>query len=329
MLSPRSRNSSFDRGLDVVKTVFKGPLTAAVRSRTDHGTLGSEGTKTVGHTAAASTCSASTTTAPASPPLTHQDAAAPVLSRPSSMRRQDTTPVFQYLPHVAGSSASSGTRASRSPPTSRQNSVSPSTSRLSSVSPSTNRKQRRNSVPVFSALPTNYEAAEEMAVEVAGSDVESPEPYANLSPEALAAGNDSKHNGQIWVAGNAQPADGWASGAQQRHPRLRLRKMGEMTKLSKGGWTDNWNRRSFALVGSTLYYSDSAKDLLKPGQPKVFAELAGCQVRSLENFESPREDVFALSWQGANGQVLLLANDSEDIKHDWMKAILRARTAPP
>ena len=55
-------------------------------------------------------------------------------------------------------------------------------------------------------------------------------------------------------------------------------KQGMLTKLSKGGFTANWNRRAFALIGSSLFYGHSRSSLT--AQPKVFAEIAGCEVRA-------------------------------------------------
>jgi len=52
---------------------------------------------------------------------------------------------------------------------------------------------------------------------------------------------------------------------------LRLLKTGWLRKLSKGGWTSNWNRRYFALAGSTLFYADSDEKIVY--SPKVFADL--------------------------------------------------------
>jgi hypothetical protein len=39
-------------------------------------------------------------------------------------------------------------------------------------------------------------------------------------------------------------------------------KEGVLTKLSKGGFTANWNRRAFALIGSSLFYAKDREHLL-------------------------------------------------------------------
>ena len=38
---------------------------------------------------------------------------------------------------------------------------------------------------------------------------------------------------------------------------LRVYRQGTLTKLSKGGFTANWNRRQFVLIGSTLFYANN------------------------------------------------------------------------
>ena len=38
-------------------------------------------------------------------------------------------------------------------------------------------------------------------------------------------------------------------------PLIRVLKQGMLTKLSKGGFTANWNRRAFCLIGSSLFYA--------------------------------------------------------------------------
>ena len=50
-----------------------------------------------------------------------------------------------------------------------------------------------------------------------------------------------------------------------------LARAGWLTKLSKGGFMANWNRRFFALVGSTLYYGASPAELCI--EPKLFVRL--------------------------------------------------------
>jgi len=123
-----------------------------------------------------------------------------------------------------------------------------------------------------------------------------------------------------------------------------LLKLGKLTKLSKGGLTANWNRRSFAIVGSSLYYSDSLKSLCKPMQAKLFCELAGSTVGLLPDaarFSMPGRSslppsIFVISWEtasespaGAEDQVLLLAGDSEKHSTEWVSALQRAGPLPP
>lgn len=92
------------------------------------------------------------------------------------------------------------------------------------------RKERRPSVPVFTPLPATVKSLPVKEVKGARtsaflSDDEEhpPENVAPLTEANLAAMDHS------------QPP---------RQPRLRLRRAGNLTKLSKGGWTANWNRRA-------------------------------------------------------------------------------------
>jgi len=146
--------------------------------------------------------------------------------------------------------------------------------------------------------------------------------------------------------GSSQP-----SGAATRAPasaacgaEATLQKLGKLTKLSKGGYTANWNRRTFAIVGSSLYYSDSLKSLCKPMQAKLFCELAGSTVGLLPDaarFSMPGRSslppsFFVISWEtasespaGAEDQVLLLAGDSEKHSTEWVSALQRAGPLPP
>ena len=144
-----------------------------------------------------------------------------------------------------------------------------------------------------------------------------------------------------------------------------LHRLGHLTKLSKGGFTANWNRRIFALLGSSLYYADSMKVLKKAGHAKLFANLAGCSIRSLPDTAAlpagnglsqkvPVRNVFILSWPRRNGddsggsskegsrhngsthggsgefeEVLLLSADTSAEKELWINALVRSRQLPP
>ena len=111
-----------------------------------------------------------------------------------------------------------------------------------------------------------------------------------------------------------------------------------LTKLSKGGFTANWNRRAFALIGSSLFY---AKDLeALTARPKIFAEIAGCDVHSWspsDSHSAPHQHVVAVSVPRSRDDaqaherghsLLLLAADSKDAKLEWIDAFLRGRHMP-
>ena len=121
-----------------------------------------------------------------------------------------------------------------------------------------------------------------------------------------------------------------AAGGAPVHVELR----GWLTKLSKGGFTANWNRRAFALIGSTLVYAKNHETLI--ATPKVFAEVLGCDVRQWEEERvEGKANVFAVRLHSVDDptpqhdEVLLLAADSRRDKFAWIDAIHRARELPP
>ena len=121
-----------------------------------------------------------------------------------------------------------------------------------------------------------------------------------------------------------------AAGGAPVHVELR----GWLTKLSKGGFTANWNRRAFALIGSTLVYAKNHETLI--ATPKVFAEVFGCDVRQWEEERvEGKANVFAVRLHSVDDptpqhdEVLLLAADSRRDKFAWIDAIHRARELPP
>jgi len=126
---------------------------------------------------------------------------------------------------------------------------------------------------------------------------------------------------------------------------LTLRKLGMLTKLSKGGFTANWNRRGFALLGSSLYFAHSTKHLAKPGQAKLFCELAGGAVRLVPEsavlpprIRAPTLYLLVIApFGGSVGEpragheenVLLLAADTSQERDEWASALERALALPP
>ena len=60
---------------------------------------------------------------------------------------------------------------------------------------------------------------------------------------------------------------------------LPVRRRGTLTKLSKGGFTANWNRRVFVLIGASLFYERDWPQLMM--QPKLFVRLKASHVRPL------------------------------------------------
>jgi hypothetical protein len=112
------------------------------------------------------------------------------------------------------------------------------------------------------------------------------------------------------------------------HNHLSLIKTGWLRKLSKGGWTTNWNRRYFALAGSTLFYADNDEKITF--SPKVFADVRHLHVLQIDHagtsFSYPH--LFALS--DASGEAALYLSASSDSERlAWMRALASARLAPP
>ena len=104
-------------------------------------------------------------------------------------------------------------------------------------------------------------------------------------------------------------------------PVIRVLKQGMLTKLSKGGFTANWNRRAFALIGSSLFYAKDKSALT--AQPKVFAEIAMCDVRPYAEGISGHAHVFAIQLVRGGASVSgttrsLLAEDSTHGGHEML-----------
>ena len=102
-------------------------------------------------------------------------------------------------------------------------------------------------------------------------------------PRGAASGTDAQTGGADESATHQRRRQ--RHGRDARHdrpgdalPMISVLKQGMLTKLSKGGFTANWNRRAFALLGSSLYYAKEKAGLAI--QPKLFAEVTGCQVLS-------------------------------------------------
>lgn len=103
-----------------------------------------------------------------------------------------------------------------------------------------------------------------------------------------------------------------------------------LTKLSKGGFTANWNRRAFCLIGSSLFYAKDRATLNV--QPKIFAEISGCEVRPFADDGSGHSNVLAvrLPVPGSDEgfEMLLLAADTPREKYAWIDAITRGSHMP-
>ena len=80
------------------------------------------------------------------------------------------------------------------------------------------------------------------------------------------------------VEGNGAAGAAQFGGRTEAEQVISLVKQGMLTKLSKGGFTANWNRRAFALIGSSLFY---AKDRGAPLPQRPMRALAGSSGRSL------------------------------------------------
>jgi len=111
---------------------------------------------------------------------------------------------------------------------------------------------------------------------------------------------------------------------------MRVVKQGVLTKLSKGGFTANWNRREFALIGSSLFYAKDRSTLTT--QPKLFAEIAYCEVWAFN--AANKDNVLAIQLRDSRAivgddsthgkrdatEMLLLAADTPRDKYAWMDA---------
>ena len=132
---------------------------------------------------------------------------------------------------------------------------------------------------------------------------------------------------------------GAGAGAQ-----LRVSKQGWLTKFSKGGFTANWNRRAFVLIGSSLYYARTHEAL--PSRPQLFAELHLCEVLPWADYATAQQNVFGVhvyagvdaehalpsprkGHEGRDPDLLLLAADTGKEKFEWMQLIEEARRLPP
>jgi len=109
---------------------------------------------------------------------------------------------------------------------------------------------------------------------------------------------------------------------------LSLIKTGWLRKLSKGGWTTNWNRRYFALAGSTLFYADNDEKITFAS--KVFADVRHLHVLQIDHagnsFSYPH--LFALS-DASGDAALYLSASSDSERLAWMRALASAKLAPP
>jgi len=112
---------------------------------------------------------------------------------------------------------------------------------------------------------------------------------------------------------------------------VRLLKQGMLTKLSKGGFTPNWNRRAFALLGSSLYYAKDKTTLLN--QPKIFAQVVGCECVSWADDVTNRNNTLAIKLPsedtGDSPEILVIAADTARDKFAWIEAITRGSRMPP
>mmetsp|Transcript_60653 Transcript_60653/g.180419 ORF Transcript_60653/g.180419 Transcript_60653/m.180419 type:complete len:345 (-) Transcript_60653:505-1539(-) len=123
----------------------------------------------------------------------------------------------------------------------------------------------------------------------------------------------------------------YPGGSKRSESALRVYTQGVLTKLSKGGFTANWNRRHFVLIGSTLFY---AKDSEAIGvAPKVFVQLTrDCEVLSGADKATPHNNVFALRLPSTDAaeesELLLLAADSPREKFEWQEYLSRAIGKP-
>ena len=119
--------------------------------------------------------------------------------------------------------------------------------------------QRRPSIPYISAIPSidlrdanapNASSTSFVNWPVDDGGGPPADGYLRLPPTSYPPPSSDEH------AGGEEPT---------------LARAGWLTKLSKGGFMANWNRRFFALVGSTLYYGASPAELCI--EPKLFVRL--------------------------------------------------------
>ena len=143
------------------------------------------------------------------------------------------------------------------------------------------------------------------------------------------------------VSSEASPLTARGMGARAHGPMPRLGapktalfvlKEGVLTKLSKGGFTANWNRRAFALIGSSLFYAKDREHLLN--QPKLFAEVAGCVCSSWYEAATNRNNTLAIQLPNlddpdGDSEVLIMAADTVREKLAWIEAITHAARMPP
>lgn len=112
---------------------------------------------------------------------------------------------------------------------------------------------------------------------------------------------------------------------------IKVTMQGWLTKLSKGGFTANWNRRYFVLAGSTLYYSEDPDKL--QAKPKLFCEVAGADILAVAHPPRGRDlrlrgNAFAISTNVDSSNLIFSADTLED-QQAWIEAIVTARILPP
>ena len=228
--------------------------------------------------------------------------------------------------------------------------------RLSPRSPRLPAKRRSGPVQASADKPTEaYDDAFSKAPEFLGRrpSVEGREIMMQARGEGDLEGwgewpDDSHHgNRHVTLAGRFHSSEaspltargmGAMMGARAHGPLPRLGappfvlKEGVLTKLSKGGFTANWNRRAFALIGSSLFYAKDREHLLS--QPKLFAEVAGCVCSSWSEAATNRNHTLAIQLPNLDdpdgeSEVLIMAADTVRDKLAWIEAITHAARLPP
>ena len=150
-----------------------------------------------------------------------------------------------------------------------------------------------------------------------------------------------------------------AAAAPNAH--AQVTKKGWLYKVKRGGMAATWQKRYFAIAGSSLYYA-ADPDVLQ-AEPKLFCELGGGGAQRVEVMLAPsavrgQSHVFAVvigaaasaatgsaPWDAGAGagagaaeagaaaarqpEVLLLRADSVDEREAWAMAIIAARPQPP